>query len=387
MRALNLVRTLWPLLVLLVLAGAVDVVLILLDDGWSATEWASNLLFAFGLTVVTLILGRRQGQIQEASAATDLIEKISAAVGALDEIRASMHASTVRQLLTDIRAGLCLYPLASPAAQREYVSAAAVAIDDLAKELECSVRPYSLWTQRDWTQIGEDARKLSDALREIVPEGACSEIVSDLDRLESNPGRSGSVPFVTFERSFRSGDLGTRVRVLLDWNLLGRYVMVGQAEITVLRATSHDWLRDGLVYAPWYVRADGAFAEFSANHVRPLTLNEIDDVESALPADSKERIATMQRWLASSRATDGGPPIVEIVTIVLKARATLLVLDGNHRLAAIYRARRGWQEPVAARIVEYRICAPLEPDLIPDLAHHDLVETSNIEHKPVGSNE
>jgi hypothetical protein len=79
----------------------------------------------------------------------------------------------------------------------------------------------------------------------------------------------------------------------------------------------------------------------------------------------------MQQWLSSTRAEDGGPSVVEIVTLTLSSEETL-VLDGNHRLAAIYRTRPGWQEPVAVRIVEYRIgiSTSYGEDLLPDLVHH-----------------
>jgi len=364
------------LLVLLLLAIAVDVVLIALDNGWSATEWASNLLFAFGLTLVTLILGRRQGQLQEASAATDLTEKISVTIGALDVVRAHMHASTVRQLLTDIRAGLCLYPLAAPAAQHEYTSATGDVIRGLVATIDGSVRSYTLWTQTDWEQISNDARKLREALEDVMPDDASLQAISiDLDRLHSNTGRLGSVPLDVFERTFRRGDLCYRVRVQLNWDLLRQYVEQGEAHLTVHQASSHDWLGEQYTYAPWYLRTDGTFALYSESDVRPVTHNEIDDIIDFLPSESKDRILTMQKWLASARADDGGPPVVEIVTLKLQP-PDRLVLDGNHRLAAIYRTRIGWQEPVAARIVEYRIFAPYDDHLLPDLAHHRTANAS-----------
>jgi hypothetical protein len=369
--ALRWPKALWPLLVLLLLAVAVDVALITLGDGWSAPEWASNLLFAFGLTLVTLILGRRQGQLQEASAATDLTEKISVTVGALDAVRAHMRASTVRQLLIDIRAGLYLYPLATPATQHVYRSAVEGVIDGLVDSLD-SVRPYTLWATTDWEQISDDTRMLREALKDAVRDDAwLLEMATDLDRLEFNVGKLGVIPLDVFEKTFRRGDLGYRVRVQLNWDLLQQYVEQHMADLTVHRASSHDWMGGRRIIAPWYRRTDGTFALYSEPDVRPMTHNEINDVMDVLPRESTDRIINMQQWLSSTRAEDGGPSVVEIVTLSLNPEETL-VLDGNHRLAAIYRTRPGWQEPVAVRIVEYRIglSMPCGADLLPDLAHH-----------------
>lgn len=342
-----------------------------MDNGWSATEWASNLLFAFGLTLVTLIIGRRQGQLQEASAATDLTEKISVTVGALDAVRAHMRASTVRQLLTDIRAGLYLYPLATPATQHVYRNAIQSVIHGLVDSLD-SVRPYTLWIKTDWAQISDDARMLREALKDTVRDDAwLREISKYLDRLEFNLGRRGSILLDVFEKTFRRGDLGYRVRVELNWELLQQYVEQHGADLTVHRASSHDWIGGRRIVAPWYHRANGTFALYSDDDVHPIIHNEIDDAIDILPPESRDRISNMQQWLSSARASDGGPSIVEIVTLSLNSEKTL-VLDGNHRLAAIYRARSGWQEPVAVRIVEYRIeiRLPYGKDLLPDLVHH-----------------
>jgi hypothetical protein len=196
-------------------------------------------------------------------------------------------------------------------------------------------------------------------------------ISTDLDHLESNLGRLGSIPLDVFEKTFRRGDLGYRVRVKLNWDLLRQYVEQCAADLTVHRAYSYDWVGERRIIAPWYRRTDGTFALYSESDVRPIAHNEIDDVMDILPPESKDRIIDMQRWLSSARADDGGPAMVEIVTLSLSPEETL-VLDGNHRLAAIYCARSGWHEPVAARIVEYRIgiSLPYGHDLLPDLVHH-----------------
>lgn len=377
-KALRAVRTYWPLLAIPPIAAILNLILVLVGTPWTASEWASNIVFAYIVTVATVLLSRRQAQLQESVASTELIEKIAAVTGALDALRANCEASVAQQILIDARAGLHLLRYADEASRREYLETLRMAAGRLSDLVTGSVRPYTYWRPAEWVVLQQAIGRLAEELDAQVPDRADRESKGYLElrellgelRLVNKAG--DEVPFEPFEKSFSKGEVGQRIRAQLNWELLRRHIESGRARITVHRAWSIAWLDSYEVFSVWYTTVEKVFAAYDAAGVRPIRFSDIDDYFGALSEQSRATIESMADSL--QLRPHAILPQVEIVTVRL-SRDQLLVIDGNHRVAAIRRGRPHRAGPIPATIVEYRIDAPLDPELLPDLAHHQRVGT------------
>ncbi len=377
-KALKAVVGYWPLLAIPPIAAVLHLILVLIGTPWTASEWASNIVFAYVVTVATVLLSRRQAQLQESVASSELVEKIAAVTGALDALRAHCEASVGQQILIDARAGLHLLRYADPVSRREYLETLRLAARRLFDLVTGSVRPYTYWSRDEWVALARATEKLAGELDAQVRDRADRESTEFLElrlflrdlRRASGPG--DAVPFEPFERSFRRGEIGQRIRAHLNWELLRKHVESGTGRITVHREWSIAWLEEHEVFSVWYTTPEKVLAAYDSAGARPIRFSEIDDYYDGLPEHSRATIDSMADALQlRPHAT---LPQVEIVTLQL-SRKQLLVIDGNHRMSAIRRNRPHRSGPVPATIVEYRIDAPLDPDLLPDLRHHQQVET------------
>ncbi len=363
----------WPLLAVLPIALVLDLVLLLLGEPWSASEWASNIIFAYAVTIATVALARRQERVQEALAATEIVEKIGALSGSLDALRSTGQAGLMRRLLIDGRAGLQLLEFAGDGTKSEYMASLRRATAEVVEFLNGSVRPYTLWSDDDWTSVAECGSSLLDSIDERIalPGSAVADreaARADLRFIGSASAADGVVPITNFERSFRRGDVSHRIRSRLDWDLLRHYVDAGQARVQVVRAWSGDWLGENEVISVWYARIDHTAPDFASatwrdSDVEPIRMSQVRDYFHAMPDARRAGIESMGRSL--SIRPEGGLPVIEVVTIQLAA-GRLLVIDGNHRVAAVARPERA---PLPVTVIEYRIVAPQDGDLLPDLKY------------------
>lgn len=366
-------RQYWPFLAIPPVAALVHGVLVMVGDPWSAAEWASNIVFAYIVAIAAVVLSQRQAQLQQASADSQLLEKVAAVTGALDRFRTYCHASTAQQILIDARAGLHLLPYADDDARREYLEAISDGVALIGGTLSDSVRPYSRWTPAQRQVLADAARSLLVATESLVTKAedkqssAVRLIQETLPRLATVPVETNIVPLGAFERSFRWGDVGQRVRTLLDWDLLHEFDDTSQLTITVHDHYSLDWLNRHEIFAVWYMTKDDQFAEYFEENVRPVKLNDVGGVLGSLSQANRANIESMARWL--ERLIDGQLPTTEVVTLQLTP-SRLLVLDGNHRVAAIQHGSQTRPGPLPVTIIEHRIQAPLDHRLLPDLEVH-----------------
>jgi hypothetical protein len=370
--ARRILRQYWPLLALPILAVGIHPILTYFGRPWSPSEWASNIVFAYAIALATVLLSRRQSRLQESIADTELFGKYAAISGALDNLAKNCSASTAQQILIDARAGLHLLPYADEDSRREYLEALNDAAERLRDLVNGSTRPYTLWTRDQWSGISEQATSLYATLR--IRGGKSERNSPSFTRLQAallsvaQTVQAGNlIPFGPFERSYRYGDVSGRIRALLDWGLLQDYVDRGEASIEIYRHWAPRWLESHVAFSVWYITDEGEFATYTNPASRPISFREIDEIHDVLPRESMAAIESVSRWLEIRR--DGVLPTTEIVTMEISP-GRVLVLDGNHRLAAISRRRSSWPIPLQVNLVEYRIIAPDDVRLLPDLRFH-----------------
>ena len=377
---LNTIRRYWPIGILLPVAFIIDAVLVAVGDPWSAADWGSNVVFAYVITIATIFLGQRQQRIQEATADAELIGKIGSIRGNLDRAILRCEASAVEQLFIDARAGLHLVPLADPTRRDEYFTTVEIFVKEINDMIVDSVRAYTRWNPSAWAAMLGAAGELRQSAEEIV--GTADKVRSPfrmlINRIEefernarsvSGVDRQGvPIPYEAFERSFRHGDVNQRVRVLLNWDLLGRLVCNGGASITLYRNWSSELIESHRVFSVWYVNESNSFAGYHEGQVKPVLFKEIDKYFEILPVESREAIDSMARWL--EHRPDSSLPKVEIVTMEV-GRNDIIVLDGNHRMASLAHSRPR-RSRITAITCEYRIRVEigLNEDLLPDLCHY-----------------
>lgn len=173
-------------------------------------------------------------------------------------------------------------------------------------------------------------------------------------------GQTRGMPEISwgaFQRLFARGSAG--IQVTLDWERLGAPHRAGEALIV-----REDRLLDGSepqrdYYAPWYADASGRPTDYRAADARPLQCADLAASGRGLSQRQRERVGYFEQALAT-----GGARLC-LPTLDLRD-GRFLVLDGNHRLVAALRLAAAG---VPSRITEFRITAPLDRSLLPDLRH------------------
>lgn len=362
----------WPLAVLPAAAGAMDLALWWRGQAWSLADWASSFgLGAVTTMVVGMLLARRQGAIQEALADLELTEKVGYLAFSVSRLREDCPPERTRRALYDCRAGLSLVPLARRPMQQEYLRTVERVLATVTDTLGTSLRSRSHWTPEEWADLAalvEDLRRtaVSTARRSPVTAGTWSAGLDARTR-ELLRTATPAVPFEVFRAHFTEGaDL---IRTALDWQGLSERVRRDDGSVAVTMVTTDlaPYRTEPLerYHAPWYRdAARTAEAGFGDLGAVPLRHAELARDVSLLDGGRQARIAELREHYATQLT--GRRPVLILATYALGADRCL-VLDGNHRLAALGRLVAAG---CPARLVEFRLTAPLDPALLPDLAHY-----------------
>lgn len=358
----------WPLLVLPVVAALLDLALAGLDEAWTLADWITNVVLGGVTTVaVGILLARRQTQIQEALADLELTEKVAMLAFAVPDLRERLHPGRTCRALYDARAGLTLVRLAREPMQREYLEAVGGVLVEVDRAMRASLAAYIGWTDDDRARF----RRVVGTLREQAQDGARrSPLVREAWTRTVDPRTESlmslpteRIPFEAFRGHFSQG--ADRIRVALDWDRLAALTAAGRAEIREVRTEVPPYRTAALggYTAPWYA-ADGVEVRYDDPAAVPLCHADLARDLSVLEPDRRARVEAIRRSYAER--TDGRP--IEVVAAThATATGRVLVLDGNHRLAAV----AGLVDqgcPVTVR--EFRVVTAAGPDLVPDLRHH-----------------
>ncbi|MEW9532673.1 hypothetical protein [Microbispora sp. NPDC049125] len=211
-----------------------------------------------------------------------------------------------------------------------------------------ALEPLGRVAVRTATMMTSDVEALRPLERVIV-------LAGDLTGLPRPP----LVPYEAFKRSFQTEP--HKIRVLLDWSMLDAHHQAGDVKVTLHIHGSPRDFHD--TFAPWYHRDHLHEAEFDDPDARPWRFSEPDAGSRWLSSEHQEKI---EHFLHDYRRTEPSQPLrLSLATLDL-GDTRALVLDGNHRLAAILRmAMRSHR----IRVAEFRLSAPLSRRLLPDLTH------------------
>ncbi|NUS11264.1 MAG: hypothetical protein HOY69_07625 [Streptomyces sp.] len=364
---------LWPLAVLPLAAGGMDLALWWRGEAWSWSDWASSFgLGAVTTMVVGMLLARRQGNIQEALADLELTEKVAYLTFSLGRLRETCAPERTCRALYDCRAGLPLVPLARGPMQQEYLGVVTRVLETIGDTLGSSLRSHALWTGADWAQlraVAEGLRETSAAALRRSPSAAArwgGGIDAGARTLLGIAG--GAVSFEVFRAHFTGG--ADRIRTALDWEALARLARRDSGSVRLsMAATDVPPYRvaalEGYV-APWYRDGSGTRpGEVGYDHpdAVPIRHTELAAGTDVLDEDRRERIRKLRDHYATRLDGEGVSLILATYALGPDRR---LVLDGNHRLAAIAGLVA---EGCPATLVEFRLTGPLDPALLPDLIH------------------
>jgi len=368
-------KEVWIFCVILLVALVSNILLNRLGDPWSWSDWASNLIFAFAITLTTLLLGRRQSRLQESLAALALSEKIAVISGSTDVIEEYLHVGNVNQLFNDIRAGLYLYSFGDQKTCNEYLQMVCIAVKRIEKSTVDDSLAYINWTADQWRSVSDTVSLLIKALEEKITSSIdhrnkhLIEAFAGLEKLRTSKGIDGEIPFYVFERKFRQGDAGNIIRVMINWDFLKKQFEESKAVIKIIRNDSNLFLQDRTVYSPWYTNENDQFVDYNFPNSNPLAYNQPQNYLNVLPKEHLIRIHELQKFLRMH--PNGKIPTIQIITLRL-ANDKVLVLDGNHRIAAVFVEQSEWENPISAHFVEYQVCTESIEKLLPDFNLHYL---------------
>lgn len=373
-RARSLWTDYWPLAVLPVAAGAMDLFLWWRGEPWSWSDWASSFgLGAVTTMVVGMLLARRQGNIQEALADLELTEKVAYLTFSVSRLREGSAPELTRRALYDCRAGLSLVPLARRPMQEEYLRTVSRVLETITDRLGSSLRSHAQWTRDDWSEFAS----VVGTLRETAAFHARrSRIVAahwadGIDTTTRELVRIGTAPvtFEVFKAHFTEG--ADRIRTSLDWTALSERARRddGTVRLSMISTELTPYRLSDLegYHAPWYRDASGS-GEVAYDHedAVPIRHTELVTDLSVLRGERRSRIEALRDQYATR--LDGPGVSLTLATYALGPDRSL-VLDGNHRLTALAQlVAKGC--PV--RLIEFRLTAPVSSAILPDLIHYQV---------------
>lgn len=351
--AMNKILTAVVVMAYVLIVFGVNFILETMDDAWSARDWATNVVFAVGLTGLTILFSIRQSSLQESLAKVAITEKISEIYAQVDKIKESTAASACYQLLIEARAGFHMYKHADKQVRSELVRTTSSSIEAMESKVHSSIYPYAYWDDGDWSQVREAATALKKQIlglpskhREIIKH---TSILGNLGTIESTK----SMPSKVFIAAYRDRHEGREIRVLFEWSVLEKALSDGRAEICNYRFRIEEFFVGRRVYSPWHFTRFGEHVSHASS--RAFQLGEIGDVNSwwhRLPDLFKQRTKDLQTYLTNH--PKGKRHVIEVATLQVTPTA-FLVLDGNHRLSAAKLKRERYRNEIPVDVSEYRI--------------------------------
>jgi hypothetical protein len=111
-------------------------------------------------------------------------------------------------------------------------------------------------------------------------------------------------------------------------------------------------------YLPWYLGPKGEEVRYDNRQARPVRLSDVPLSLNGLKPERRDLIGRLAALFEQSR-----PPIQLVAAAYALPSDEYLILDGNHRLAALATSN------VPFRAVLFVVHGPADPSALPDLIH------------------
>lgn len=161
------------------------------------------------------------------------------------------------------------------------------------------------------------------------------------------PAESVDVPVSLFSRFYRA-----HIRVRFDWDRLEREQWPIRMSVIDDPLDLREWS------TPWYLRGDKDEVGYGDDGAKPLRLGDFPGVLQCLSEKRRTLIQTLGAAFNNSRQ-----PVQVSVPVYSLGRRGSLLLDGNHRLAALVTTGK------AFKLMAFTVYGPLDPEVLPDVAH------------------
>ncbi|WP_432925726.1 hypothetical protein ACQPZZ_33605 [Microbispora sp. CA-135349] len=295
-----------------------------------------------------------------------MTEKLAGLATHVERLRIGTSSRSALRVLSDGRTGLALLPYMSPYPRREYLHLLSEGLRQLHQGMTVTLDAYAKWEPGEWAGYAEALRpfqrQAQHAADLVSLDGDSRRLAEQASllacRLIELP-RPPRIPYEAFRRFFRHEP--HEIRVLLDWERLDRHHEAGEVRVSLRMHRSDRGFHE--VFAPWYHQDHTRPADFGEPGARPWRFSELAACDRGLSPTHQEKI---RHFIGAYRDDEPSRPLhLSLATLDLLSGRSL-VLDGNHRLAAILRLARESHE---IRISEFRISVPLSRGLLPDLTH------------------
>lgn len=155
------------------------------------------------------------------------------------------------------------------------------------------------------------------------------------------------IPSKLFASFFESN-----VRVLFNWNRLKREDWRISVSVIKSRGRLLKW------YAPWYIGENEKEVSYTELNAKPVSLAQIREV---LPLLNKKRRRLIMRL--SEAYESSSKPVQLVIPTYDLGKGRSLMLDGNHRLAALMMCGASF------RLMAFTIHGSMDKNVLPDLQH------------------
>jgi hypothetical protein len=315
-------------------------------------------VFAMILAGAGLRLAYEQGDLQVRLADLELREKMTCFDANRFHLnRATAEAAWAFNIIGDARSALPLYTSATEEVQKEF---AALLGDALANVKDC-LEGMSPKTQAD---LRDRALQLQVALEHTALERAALQKKRSTALFKVAAGMDWVAPAGMSEPRLPPRSDEPREYALTARDFAAFFEPSTRVLIDWLRVQRSDWPVDvevaGLAditrwYFPWHVGADGDETRFDDPHARPLRVGDWAPPTFSGHRDAVNAIAHELRHRPS--------PVQFVVATYGLPGDTRLVIDGNHRLAAVI------QEQLPVRCLAVTLHGPADERLLPDLRY------------------
>jgi hypothetical protein len=141
-------------------------------------------------------------------------------------------------------------------------------------------------------------------------------------------------------------------RVSLDWQVIRTTNYPVVIEVLVARADLATY------YFPWYLSPDRREVFWSDPDAQPIAAVSWMQARQAVSADKRRRVAEFARLYRT-----GGATVQVLAGCYDLGESRRLVLDGNHRIAALV------ETATAFRLLSVTLRGPVRESVLPDLRH------------------